>query len=108
MRKSIAKLLEEARIREQARINISLGAMAAVHDAPDSAVDLKVLLDRVSAEKTWHTIKWIAERHGIAYSTVWTQLHGKPGFNRHGGTIRVAHFLYVSWLETSVVAGLKP
>ena len=109
MKKSISKLLEEARSREQARINLSLGAMAAVvQEAPNGTLDIQCLLDQVTAEETWHTVKWIAEKHSIAYSTVWTQLHGKPGFNRHGGIIRVAHFLYRSWLESAVRNGLKP
>jgi len=108
VKKSISKLLEEARSREQARINISLGAMNAVHDAPNGKLNLTALLDQAVAETKWYSLKEIAKKHGLLYSTVHHQLKGKPGFTRFGRTIRVAEFLYRSWLESSVRDGLRP
>jgi hypothetical protein len=108
VKKSIAKLLEEARVREQTRINVSLGAMTAVREAANGKLDLTVLLDQAATETTWHNLKEIAAKHRVDYSTVWRQLKGKPGFNRFGRTIRVADFLYRSWLDSSVQNGLKP
>jgi hypothetical protein len=107
LKKSIAKLLEEGRLREQARINISFGAMTAVQEPLPSPVNLNVLVDQAATEMTWHKLKEIAQKHRVDYSTVWRQLKGKPGFNRSGRTIRVADFLYRSWLESSIRDGLK-
>jgi len=108
VKKKIAKLLEDARVREQTRINVSLGAITAVQEAPNGKVDFKALSDRTATETTWHYLKEIAAKHRVDYSTVWRQLRGKPGFNRFGRTIRVADFLYRSWLDASVRDGLKP
>ncbi|MEZ5399867.1 MAG: hypothetical protein R2729_09355 [Bryobacteraceae bacterium] len=76
-------------------------------ESTSTVANVQYVVDRTIQEtKTW-TLKQIADKHQLDYSTVYRQLIGKPGCFRFGKAIRVSDSLYRSWLEQAAIEGIR-
>lgn len=103
--KKIAARIQLALARNQPEKKAS--AAANPNESPFRQLEnIRHIIDRrLDGERNW-TLKEIARRENIGYSTVYRALKGKPGFLRYNDAIRVTDTLYRSWL-TALASGLS-